>query len=203
MYNNKIYLGLWRFGGGGESSTAMSESLSSLLTVVVSWGGGSIGGPRGILDLWIEAWGDQMGGWLRGVSLMLRGLPKGLPRGLPRGLPKGLCSFCGFSSFLISSSDTSSWWRLLMQKKTNKSLFKIFCITVKLDDKERLDSEQLGSSDTFPLTNLSVYFINNFAMTKQFLITKFDCIVIILIHFWPKILFDFGSKSHTYMLWKE
>ena len=114
MYNNKIYLGLWRFGGGGESSTAMSESLSSLLTVVVSCGRGSIGGPGG--SLWIEAWGDQIGGWLRGVSLMLRGLPKGLPRGLPSGLPRGLCSFCGFSSFLISSSDTSSWWRLLMQK---------------------------------------------------------------------------------------
>ena len=69
-----------------------------------------------------------------------------------------------------------------MQKKI-KFLFKIFCIKVKLDDKEQLDNEQLGSSDTFLLTNLSVYFINNFAMTKQFLITKFDCIVIILIHF--------------------
>jgi hypothetical protein len=48
---NNIYLGLWRFGGGGESSTAMSESLSSLLTVVVSSGRGSIGGPGGSLDL--------------------------------------------------------------------------------------------------------------------------------------------------------
>ena len=115
----KIYLGLWRFEGGGESSTAMSDSLSSSLTVVVSSGRGSIGWPGGSLDLWIEAWGVQMGGCLLWVSLMLRGLPKGLPMGLPRGLPRGLCSFCGFSSFLISSSDTSSWWRLLMQEKSN------------------------------------------------------------------------------------
>ena len=45
--------------------------------------------------------------------------------------------------------------------KKIKFLFQIFCITVKLDDKERLDNEQLGSSDTFPVTNLSVYFINS------------------------------------------
>jgi hypothetical protein len=38
-------------------------------------------------------------------------------------------------------------------KKKIKFLFQIFCITVKLDDKERLDSEQLGNSDKFSVTN--------------------------------------------------
>ena len=33
-------------------------------------------------------------------------------------------------------------------------------ITVELGDKERLDSEQPGNSEPFPVTNLPVYFIN-------------------------------------------
>ena len=45
--------------------------------------------------------------------------------------------------------------------------------TVKLGDKE-----QIGVKEPFPVTNLPVYFImirNNFRVTKEFLITKFDC----------------------------
>ena len=34
-------------------------------------------------------------------------------------------------------------------------------ITVKLGDKERLDSEQLSNSEPFPVTSLLVYFINS------------------------------------------
>ena len=56
--------------------------------------------------------------------------------------------------------------------------------TVKLGNKERLDTEQPGNSEPFPVTNLPVYVLhkdnehlalrNNFAVTKKFLITKFD-----------------------------
>ena len=50
-------------------------------------------------------------------------------------------------------------------------------------EKEWLDKEQPGNSEPFSVTNLSVYFIimnnlalrNNFAMTKEFLIPKLNC----------------------------
>ena len=42
--------------------------------------------------------------------------------------------------------------------------------TVKLGDKERLDSEQPGNSEPFPVTNLPVYFVNSeqAGITEQF-----------------------------------
>ena len=60
----------------------------------------------------------------------------------------------------------------------------LYVYTVKLGNKERLNKEQLGNSKPFSVTNIPVYLINserigiilvkNFAMTKKFLITKFD-----------------------------
>ena len=57
--------------------------------------------------------------------------------------------------------------------------------TVKLGFKERLNKEQLGNSEPVPVINLPVFLINNeeigislvnnFVMTKKFLIAKFDC----------------------------
>ena len=51
--------------------------------------------------------------------------------------------------------------------------------TVKLGDKERLDSKQTGNSEPFCQFTLKIVnnlgLVNNFAMAKKFLITKFDC----------------------------
>ena len=63
-----------------------------------------------------------------------------------------------------------------------------FVYTVKLGDKERFDKEQISFKEPFPVTNLPIYFIriryiwrirNNFMVTKKFLITKFDCTIIL------------------------
>ena len=40
-------------------------------------------------------------------------------------------------------------------------MFYKYVCTVKLDDRERLDSEQLGNIEPFAVTNLTVYFIND------------------------------------------
>ena len=54
--------------------------------------------------------------------------------------------------------------------------------TVKLGNKERLDKEQIGIKELFPVTNLPFTlkgegtFGINFRATKKFLIAKFDCI---------------------------
>ena len=60
--------------------------------------------------------------------------------------------------------------------------------TVKLGDKERIDKEQIGVKEPFPMTNLLFYFIrpdkehlmlrNNFRVTKKFLIANFDCTIL-------------------------
>ena len=53
--------------------------------------------------------------------------------------------------------------------------------TVKLGDKERFDKEQIGVKERFPLTNLLhmdkelLALRNNFRVTKESLIAKFDC----------------------------
>ena len=58
-----------------------------------------------------------------------------------------------------------------------------FFDTVKLGFEEPLNKEQLGNSESFAVTNMQVHLknknklalVNNFTMTKKFLITKFDC----------------------------
>ena len=80
---------------------------------------------------------------------------------------------------------TSSWTKLSVLSIFPEALDPIFISsTVKLGNKERLDTEQPGNSEPFPVTNLPVYVLhkdkehlalrNNFAVTKKFLITKFD-----------------------------
>ena len=62
----------------------------------------------------------------------------------------------------------------------------IVCSTVKLGFKERLNKEQLGNSETFPVTNMSVQLINSeqIGISEQLFdgpITKFDCTLIYLL----------------------
>mgnify|MGYP001322797758 CR=1 FL=1 len=56
--------------------------------------------------------------------------------------------------------------------------FRFSGTTVKHGFKELLNKEQPGNSEPFPVTNLPVNklaLVNNFTMTKKFLIAKFDC----------------------------
>ena len=61
-------------------------------------------------------------------------------------------------------------------------IFDASIYTVKLGDKERLDKEQIGVKEPFPVTIRILHkdkehlaLRNNFRVTKKFLITKFDC----------------------------
>ena len=54
-------------------------------------------------------------------------------------------------------------------KEVNKPWIDVHC-TVKLGFKERLNKEQLGNSEPFPVTNLPVYLINSeqIGISEQF-----------------------------------
>ena len=76
---------------------------------------------------------------------------------------------------------------------------------------ELLNKEQIGNSDTFPVTDLPVYLMNSeqIGMSEQFcdgqkvpysVITKFDCIPGIVLHFNPKMLSFKTRKSQGLLL---
>ena len=77
--------------------------------------------------------------------------------------------------YVLDLTSKSNYCKRAESRKRAKSL-KICALTFGF--KERLNKEQLGNSEPFLVTYMPVHLINwNYcAMTKKFLITKFDCI---------------------------
>ena len=77
--------------------------------------------------------------------------------------------------------------------------FRFSGTTVKPGFKELLNKEQPGNSEPFPVTNLPVNklaLVNNFTISKKFLITKFDGIRLAFLN--SKIIFRYYSNCDTF-----